>query len=75
MHQVSVEEATAKLAALLNEVLNGGEVVITKGNQPVAKLVSVRRNKPRRRFGSARHLITIAPDFKAPLPDFAEYTQ
>ncbi len=73
MLQVTIEEASLKLMALLAEVMGGKEVLIFKGNQPVAKLVSVRRIKARRIFGSAKNLITIAADFKAPLADFAEY--
>jgi hypothetical protein len=32
-------------------------------------------NPVRRKAGSARGLIEIAPDFDAPLSDFAEYTK
>ncbi len=32
-------------------------------------------NRPRPRFGSARGRVKMAPDFDAPLDDFAEYTR
>lgn len=73
MRQVTMEEVGGKIVALINEVIGGNDVIILKGNQPVAKIVSMRRTQSRRVFGSARNLIRIAPDFKAPLPDFAGY--
>ena len=74
VHQISIEEASTKLPRLLQEVQTGNEVVITQGNRPVARLVAVRTAHPRRQFGSARHLITLSPDFDAPLADLAEDT-
>ena len=73
MITVSVEEAAREFPALLNDAINGQEIVITRDDRPVVKLVSVQAGKPRRQFGSARGLIAIAPDFDAPLADFAEY--
>lgn len=75
VHKISLEEASTKLPSLLLEVQTGNEVVITQGNRPIARLVAVQTARPRRQFGSARHLITLAPDFDAPLADFADYTQ
>jgi prevent-host-death family protein len=75
VHQISLEEASTRLPSLLHEVQAGNEVVITQGNLPVARLVAVPTVRPHRQFGSARHLITLTPDFDAPLADFAEYTQ
>jgi antitoxin (DNA-binding transcriptional repressor) of toxin-antitoxin stability system len=40
---------------------------------PVVQLVAVERAARKPEFGSARGLITLADDFDAPLPDFAEY--
>ena len=73
MITVSVEEAAREFPALLNDAINGQEIVITRDDRPVVKLVSEQAGKPRRQFGSARGLIAIAPDFDAPLADFAEY--
>ena len=42
MTQVSIEEVVAKLQILLNEVLEGREILITQNDRPVAKLVSVK---------------------------------
>ncbi len=75
---VDIKKAGKQLATLIGDVAHGKEIVFTKGDAPVAKLVSFRpkkrRQKSHRIFGSAKQLIlSIAPDFDAPLLDFAEY--
>jgi prevent-host-death family protein len=39
MAQFSVDDATANLSRLIVEALAGGEVIITRGNVPVVRLV------------------------------------
>ena len=41
MHTVGILEVQAKLAALLDEVEDGGEVTITRHGRPVARIVPV----------------------------------
>ena len=43
MQSVGVFEAKSRLAALLNEVESGGEVLITRRGKPVARLVAADR--------------------------------
>lgn len=75
MSQVDIAEAKAKLQELLEIALNGEEVVITKDNHPVVKLVPV-ADKPRRQFGSMKDLIWVADDFDEPLTEeFKEYME
>nr|CAA9270866.1 hypothetical protein AVDCRST_MAG63-2922 [uncultured Armatimonadetes bacterium] len=73
MVQVTLEEAGAKLSQLIDEAGKGEEIVITRDNIAVAKLVSVPAEKPRPQFGSAKGLIHMAEDFDAPLDDFKDY--
>ncbi len=75
MHQVTLEEAGNKLSQLIEQANNGEEIVITRDNIAVAKLVPVlARDKPRRQPGSAKGIITyMADDFDAPLDDFKDY--
>lgn len=54
MREVNVYEAKTSLSALLKAVAAGEEVVITKRNQPVARLVPIEPPKRQPRFGSAR---------------------
>ncbi len=74
MYQVSIEKTSAvQLSDLINSVINGEEVVFTQNNLPIAKLVAVRREKPRPQFGSAKGLFEMAEDFNEPIADFDEY--
>ena len=74
MTQVTIDEAAAKLQALVKEVMDGNEILITKDDQPVARLVSVKAPKFHRKFGRARGLVTLAPDFDLPLADMVDYS-
>lgn len=72
MH-VDLEKAKASLPDLLEAARHGEEVVLTRDEQPVAKIVSLMPEPARPRFGSASGLVTMADDFDAPLEDFNEY--
>jgi len=59
---ISVRAAKAHLSALLNLVESGHEITITSGGKPKAKIVSLKTEKPRKRFpGAAEHLATMPP--------------
>ena len=73
MHQINVEDAKSNLPDLIDAAINGEEVVITKDDQHIVRLVPVSRAKPRPQFGSAKGLISMSDDFDEPLRDFAEY--
>jgi antitoxin (DNA-binding transcriptional repressor) of toxin-antitoxin stability system len=73
MHQITVEDAKSNLPDLIDAAINGEEVVITKDDQHIVKLVPISRAKPRPQFGSAKGLISMSDDFNEPLEDFAEY--
>lgn len=66
MQQVSVEEAEGKLSALIAELKTGEEVVITRDNIAVAKIVPLAPAKPRCKAGSAKGQVWMAEDFDAP---------
>ncbi len=73
MHQVNIHEAKTHLSKLIQEVTAGGEVIIAKGNKPVAKLVALQTQKPFRQLGTAKGKMTMSADFDEPLDDFAPY--
>jgi prevent-host-death family protein len=75
MTRVSLVEAQNRLPELIEAVAQGEDVVITRDDRPVAKLVPVHQTKPRPRFGSAKGLITMSDDFDAPMDDFREYME
>ncbi len=73
MYQINIHEAKTHLSKLIQKVMNGEEVIIAKGNKPVAKLVRLKGKKTKRKLGSAKGKIKIASDFDAPLKDFEDY--
>ena len=73
MYEVDLKKAKAEASRLIETALEGQEVVITKDDKPVLRLVPV--NGVRRRSGSAKGQISVSEDFDKPLEDFAEYTE
>jgi antitoxin (DNA-binding transcriptional repressor) of toxin-antitoxin stability system len=73
--QIDLEKAAGCLPQLIVQVMRGEEVIITKDDAPVAKLVGYARPRRRPVFGSARGLVTIADDFDETLEDFKEYME
>ena len=73
MQQVELDQVQTELARLIQQALQGEEVVITQAAQPVLKLVRVSKSTPRRKRGSAKGKIRMAPDFDTPLDDFQPY--
>jgi antitoxin (DNA-binding transcriptional repressor) of toxin-antitoxin stability system len=59
----------------IDTVLRGEEVIITKDNSSVVKIVPTHPIKLRPQFGSAKGLITMSDDFDEPLEDFKEYME
>lgn len=73
MHEVDLKEAQDRLPDLIDEAIKGEEVVISKGERPVVRLVPISGNGGHPVFGSAKGLIEISEDFDAPLDDFQPY--
>lgn len=69
MTQVNVHEAKTHLSRLLGLVATGEEVVIAKAGKPIARLVAVVEQQPRRILGQDAGLFEVPDDFDAPLPD------
>ena len=68
MVNVTIHEAKTHLSRLLRRVACGEEVVISKGDRPIARLVPF--NSPRRReLGRDQGLFTVPEDFDGPLPE------
>lgn len=65
----SVHEAKTHLSRLLQRVEAGEEIIIARGNKPVAKLVPLQAKRQPRIPGRDRGKIWIAEDFDGPLPE------
>jgi len=70
---VNIHEAKTHLSRLIQEAMEGEEIVIARGNVPLVRLVLVESARPRRSLGWAKGQVTMAPDFDGPLDDFADY--
>ncbi len=64
---VNVHEAKTRFSKLLKRVQLGEEIVIAKAGKPVARLVPFAEEASARKPGTAKGLVTISPDFDAPL--------
>jgi prevent-host-death family protein len=74
MHAVTLEEAQAKLPEIIDKLIPGEELIITRNNQPVAKLVGQRRPvRTPRRPGSAKGKLVILAENDEHLEDFKDY--
>jgi prevent-host-death family protein len=68
---VNVREAKTHLSRLLARVEAGERIVIARAGHPVAGLIPIAKQLPRRPGGDA---IVIHDNFDNPLPEFDEYT-
>ncbi len=75
MQQVDINEAQSQFKVLIEDALKGDEIIITKEQKAVVKLVSLINEEPKPIFGSAKGLIEISEDFDEPLEDFEEYME
>jgi prevent-host-death family protein len=66
---VNIHEAKTQFSKLIQSAINGEETIIAKSGKPVAKLVPIPLEKPKRRLGILKGKIKIADDFDAPLSD------
>lgn len=75
MQTIPVEQAEGHLAEIIEKLLPGEEVVLTRDDKPVARLVRIQeRTSWPCKAGSAKgRILWMAPDFDAPLDDFKEY--
>lgn len=69
MAQVTVHEAKTNLSKLLARVEAGEEVVIARGNQPVARLVPMEKPKKQKLLGAFKGQFELSDAFFDPLPD------
>jgi prevent-host-death family protein len=63
---ITVTEAKTQLSSLIERVTDGEEIVIRRGQHPVAKLVRYDEPAVRRRLGALRGKIWMSDDFDEP---------
>lgn len=70
---IDLTQAPHQLAALVEEALRSGEVVVTRDGEAVAKIIPLEPRHAPRQPGSARGQIHMAEDFDATPEEFGEY--
>jgi len=68
----NVSEAKAELSALIEQVLQGQEVIVARAGKPVVRLVAYHGPAKPRKPGSMAGMIRIADDFDVLPDDMAE---
>ena len=70
MKTVNLHAAKTHLSRLVDEAVDGKDIVIAKAGKPMVRLVAIEAKRQRRRgFGMLKGRIRITKDFDAPLPD------
>lgn len=69
MQTVNMHEAKTHLSRLLEQALNGEEIIIARAGTPVARLVPYRGEIDVRRPGRMQGEIRIADNFDEPLDE------
>ena len=69
MTRVTIHEAKTNLSRLIEQVEQGGEVVISRRDKPVARLVPIETARPERKPGRFKGQFDIGPEFFEPLPE------
>lgn len=73
MSQFNIAQAKSRFSELVNKALLGEEVVISRDNKPLLKLVPVGASVCRVPGSGKGEILYVADDFDAPLNDFADY--
>lgn len=71
MATYKIHEAKTHFSKLIEKAMMGEEVVIARGYRPLVRL-SPLASPRKRKVGSAKGQIFIAPEFDAPLDDVSE---
>lgn len=70
---VNIHEAKTRLSQLLQQVEMGNEIIISRANKPIARLIAYQEKPIKRRLGEAKGMAEIMPDFDQLPDDFMEY--
>jgi len=69
MTRVTIHQAKTHLSRLLEEVEKGGEVVISRRDKPIARLVPIETKRPERKPGRFAGQFELGPAFFEPMSD------
>ena len=72
---INIHEAKTRLSQLLQQVEESDEIIISRANKPIARLVAYREKAQQRRLGETKGVVEIMPDFDQLPEDFLEHFQ
>lgn len=67
MINVTIYVAKSTLSKLIERACAGEEVIISRGDHPVVRLVSVTSSAPKRSFGALKGTVKVPDSFFEPL--------
>jgi antitoxin (DNA-binding transcriptional repressor) of toxin-antitoxin stability system len=73
MATMTIPEAQANLPEIVENLQPGEEVILTRNEQPVAKLTAISAARPQTVFGSSRGKLIIVTEDEEHLKDFSDY--
>lgn len=73
MSQFNIAQAKSRFSELIDKALLGEEIVISRDNKPLLKLMPVGTVTLRVPGTAKGEILYMAEDFDAPLSDFADY--
>jgi prevent-host-death family protein len=74
MARYNIAQAKAHFSELVRKALAGEEVVLSRDNKPLLKVIPLGATNGTRRPGSAKGRVRIAADFDGTPDDFADYS-
>ena len=75
MPTFTIEEVQLRLPQIFDALDPGEELVITRGDRPIARLVSESVPRQPRKAGNCQGMMVIVSDDDDHLKDFAEYME
>jgi prevent-host-death family protein len=67
---INIHAAKTRLSQLIQQVEEGDEIIISRANKPIARLVAYREKARPRCLGEAKGMVEIMPDFDQLPEDF-----
>jgi prevent-host-death family protein len=68
MPVITVHHAKTNLSRLIKKAAAGEEIIIARGDKPVARLVAIGEVKGKRQPGVLKGRLRVGPEFFEPLP-------
>ena len=66
--KITIHKAKTNLSRLIELACGGEDIVISRGSEPVVRLVPMKDERGRRQAGALRGKLQVGPEFFEPLP-------